>query len=94
MLDLGANVYVTAENLLQFALMGYAYFFNNRPERKPKIGLTNIGTENNKGLEFLQEAHDLISKSFLKTKSLALLSQIKLHMVFVILYYQMDILEI
>ena len=66
MMDLGANVYVTANNLLQFASMGYAFFSIIDPNRKPKIGLVNIGTENNKGLEFLQEAHDLISKSFLK----------------------------
>ena len=66
MMDLGANVYVNAENLLQFALMGYAYFSIIDPERNPKIGLINIGTENNKGLEFLQDAHDLISSTFLK----------------------------
>ena len=66
MMDLGANVYVSAENLLQFALMGYAYFSIIDPERNPKIGIINIGIENNKGLEFLQEAHDLISNSFLK----------------------------
>ena len=66
MMDLGANVYVNADNLMQFALMGYAYFSIIDPNRKPKIGLINIGTENNKGLEFLQEAHDLISNSFLK----------------------------
>jgi len=66
MMDLGANVYVSAENLLQFALMGYAYFSIIDPKRNPKIGLINIGTENNKGLEFLQEAHELISNSFLK----------------------------
>ena len=66
MMDLGANVYVSAENLLHFALMGYAYFSIIDPKRNPKIGLINIGTENNKGLEFLQEAHDLISNSFLK----------------------------
>ncbi len=66
MMDLGANVYVNADNLLQFALMGFAYFSIIDPKRNPKIGLINIGTENNKGLEFLQEAHDLISNSFLK----------------------------
>ena len=66
MMDLGANVYVNGENLLQFALMGYAYFSIIDPKRNPKIGLINIGTENNKGLEFLQEAHNLISNSFLK----------------------------
>ncbi len=66
MLDLGANVLVDASNLFQFALMGYSYFSIIDPKRVPKIGIINIGTENNKGLEFLQEAHDLISKSFLK----------------------------
>ncbi|MDC0161904.1 phosphate acyltransferase PlsX [bacterium] len=66
MMDLGANVYVNANHLLQFALMGNTYFSIIDPKRKPKIGLINIGTENNKGLEFLQEAHDLISNSTLK----------------------------
>ena len=65
MLDLGANVSVTASNLFQFALMGYSYFSIIDPNKKPKIGIINIGTENNKGLEFLQDAADLISKSFL-----------------------------
>ena len=66
MMDLGANVHVNANNLLQFALMGYAYFLTIDPNRKPKIGLINIGTENNKGLEFLQDAQEKISNSFLK----------------------------
>ncbi|MBS56883.1 MAG: phosphate acyltransferase [Rickettsiales bacterium] len=66
MMDLGANVYVNADNLLQFALMGYSYFSIIDSKRNPKIGLINIGTENNKGLEFLQDAHNLISKSILK----------------------------
>ena len=66
MLDLGANVTVNASNLFQFALMGYSYFSIIDPNRNPKIGIINIGTENNKGFEFLQEAADLISKSFLK----------------------------
>ena len=65
MLDLGANVSVNASNLFQFALMGYSYFSIIDPKREPKIGIINIGTENNKGLEFLQEAADLISNSFL-----------------------------
>ncbi len=66
MLDLGANVNVNPDNLLQFALMGYCYFSIINKKNKPKIGILNIGTENNKGLEFLQEASDLISSSFLK----------------------------
>ncbi len=78
MMDLGANVYVSADNLLQFALMGYAYFSILDPKRKPKIGLINIGTENNKGLEFLQEAQDLISKSFLKNDFLGFIEPNKI----------------
>ncbi len=66
MLDLGANVTVTPANLLQFALMGYCYFSIINSNSKPRIGILNIGTENNKGLEFLQDAADLISNSFLK----------------------------
>jgi len=66
MLDLGANVIVTGSNLLQFALMGFCYYSIINKNTKPKIGILNIGTENNKGLEFLQEAADLIQSSFLK----------------------------
>ena len=66
MLDLGANVTVSGANLFQFALMGYCYYSIINIKNKPKIGILNIGTENNKGLEFLQEAADLILSSFLK----------------------------
>ncbi len=66
MLDLGANVVVSGSNLFQFALMGFCYYSIINKNIKPKIGILNIGTENNKGLEFLQEAADLILSSFLK----------------------------
>ena len=66
MLDLGANVIVSGSNLFQFALMGYCYYSIINKKTKPKIGILNIGTENNKGLEFLQEAADMIQSSFLK----------------------------
>ena len=66
MLDLGANVVVSGSNLFQFALMGFCYYSIINKNSKPKIGILNIGTENNKGLEFLQEAADLIQSSFLK----------------------------
>ena len=66
MLDLGANVIVSGSNLFQFALMGFCYYSIINKNKKPKIGILNIGTENNKGLEFLQEASDLILSSFLK----------------------------
>ncbi len=65
MLDLGANVIVSGSNLFQFAVMGFCYYSIINRNSKPKIGILNIGTENNKGLEFLQEASDLILSSFL-----------------------------
>ena len=65
-LDLGANSTVVAKNLFQFALMGYCYHLLLKPNTQPKIGIINIGTEDNKGLEFLKEASDLINNSFLK----------------------------
>ncbi len=66
MLDLGANVLVNGANLFQFALMGFCYYSIINKNTKPRIGILNIGTENNKGLEFLQEAADLILASSLK----------------------------
>ena len=66
MLDLGANTTVVAKNLFQFALMGYCYHLILKPDIKPKLGIINIGTEDNKGLEFLKEASDMINQSFLK----------------------------
>jgi phosphate acyltransferase len=78
MMDLGANVHVSADNLLQFALMGNAFFSIIDPKRNPKIGLINIGTESNKGLEFLQDAHDLISSTFLKKNFLGFIEPNKI----------------
>ena len=66
MLDLGANSTVLGKNLLQFAIMGFCYHSILKPNKDPNIGIINIGTEDNKGLEFLQEASDLINDSFLK----------------------------
>ena len=61
MMDLGANVYVSAENLLQFALMGSSYSRNGFSTKNPKVGLLNVGTEENKGRSELKVAYDLIN---------------------------------
>ena len=79
MLDLGANVNVNASNIFQFALMGYSFFSTMEMNRKPKIGLINIGTEDNKGLEILQEASDLINKSFLKNNYIGFIEPNKIY---------------
>ena len=66
MLDLGANVSSDAKNLFQFALMGFCYHSIFKPHLEPKLSIINIGTEENKGKGYLQEAMDLINNSFLK----------------------------
>ena len=56
MLDLGANTECDARNLVQFAIMGAAYSRIVTGREKPRVRLLNIGTEENKGTEQLQEA--------------------------------------
>ncbi len=47
-LDVGANVDAKPEHLQQYALMGHAYAKNVRGVEKPRIGLLNVGTEDQK----------------------------------------------
>ena len=49
MLDVGANAENTAEQLVQFAIMGNVYAKNVRHIQKPKVALLNIGSEDHKG---------------------------------------------
>ena len=56
MLDLGANTECDPRNLVQFAIMGAAYARIVTGIDKPRVRLLNIGTEETKGTEELQEA--------------------------------------
>lgn len=60
MLDLGANVDSSAEHLLQFAIMGSAMVETIENRTEPKVGLLNIGAEENKGTDQVREASKLI----------------------------------
>ncbi len=60
-LDLGANLDCSAENLHQFALMGAALARLNGVER-PRIALLNVGAEAQKGRELQQQAAKLVSR--------------------------------
>jgi glycerol-3-phosphate acyltransferase PlsX len=62
-LDSGANVDCSAEELLQFAWLGsvYAECIFGRPN--PSIGLLSIGEEPEKGNAVVKEAHVLFSKA-------------------------------
>ena len=55
-LDLGANVEVTSDQLVQFGILGYSYAKSVFGKDNPTIGLLNIGHEEMKGTEIIQEA--------------------------------------
>ncbi len=61
LLDLGANVDCSAEQLYQFALMGSA-LANVEGIAKPRIALLNIGAEQGKGNEQVKRAAALIEQ--------------------------------
>lgn len=65
MLDLGANLGCTAEQLFQFGIMGSVVAADLLERDRPKVGLLNIGQENIKGNETLREASELLQKSSL-----------------------------
>lgn len=63
MLDVGANVITTAQMLEQWALMGSIFAIEVLNVKNPRVGLLNIGKEDNKGHDYHQEAHKLMLNS-------------------------------
>ena len=63
MLDLGANIDSTAEQLYQFAVMGSVLASALDGIEHPRIGLLNIGEESIKGGEVIQKAAQLLKSS-------------------------------
>ncbi|MCB1651594.1 MAG: phosphate acyltransferase PlsX [Alphaproteobacteria bacterium] len=61
-LDLGANVLVEAENLVQFAVLGSVFAKAHKGVDKPSVGLLNVGTEETKGPEHVKKAGAILSK--------------------------------
>ena len=62
-LDLGANVDCTPENLLQFGLMGASLVTAIENKEKPTVGILNIGEEEIKGNEQVKQAVELLKAS-------------------------------
>ncbi|MGP1561808.1 MAG: phosphate acyltransferase PlsX [Helicobacteraceae bacterium] len=56
-LDVGANVDCTSENLVQFAIMGEAYARCLLHKEQPRVGLIANGEENTKGNKVVKETH-------------------------------------
>lgn len=63
MLDSGANVTVTPEYMMQWAVMGSIYMKNIFGIKSPGVGLLNNGAEEHKGTPVVAEAHKLMAES-------------------------------
>ena len=61
LVDSGANVVVTDENLEQFALMGSIYMNKIFNIESPAVGLLNNGAEKTKGTQILQDTYARLS---------------------------------
>lgn len=62
-LDVGANLDATPEQLCQYALMGSIYAEKILGIPNPRVGLLNIGSEEGKGNELTQKAYYLLKAS-------------------------------
>jgi len=62
-LDLGANVDCTPEQLMQFGVMGAMLVAAVERKERPSVGLLNIGVEDIKGNETVKRAAELLRSS-------------------------------
>jgi glycerol-3-phosphate acyltransferase PlsX len=61
MLDVGANVEVRPEHLVQFAYMGAEFMAGVHGIERPRVGLLSIGEEAKKGTEDVVAAHERLA---------------------------------
>ncbi len=62
-LDVGANVEVRAQHLVQFAFLGAAFSAAVLDVKDPSVGLLTVGEESGKGREEVVEAHRLLGEA-------------------------------
>ena len=62
-LDVGANVEATAKQLVQFAIMGEAYYGALTGKARPSVGLLNVGEEEAKGHDVIREAAAILREA-------------------------------
>jgi glycerol-3-phosphate acyltransferase PlsX len=66
MIDVGANVNPTPENLFQYGIMGSIFARHIFKRDKPTIGLLNVGSEEAKGHDLAKDTHALFHSSHLR----------------------------
>jgi glycerol-3-phosphate acyltransferase PlsX len=66
LLDVGANVHPKPEHLYQYGVMGSIFARHILQRDRPKIGLLNVGSEEQKGHDLAKETHALFDASPLR----------------------------
>ena len=61
-LDLGANIECSSKNLFDFSIMGASLYTSLYPNKKPNVGLLNIGSEELKGNETIKETFKTLNE--------------------------------
>lgn len=74
LLDVGANIENTVDELIIFALMGHIYCQTIQNISRPKIGLLNIGIEENKGPEVTKATYAKLKQLTQKNEKLNFLN--------------------
>ena len=57
LLDMGANVDIKPQNLVQFAVLGAVYAQTLHGKPRPRVGVLSNGSEEHKGTDVTREAH-------------------------------------
>ncbi|MCD8239414.1 MAG: phosphate acyltransferase PlsX [Clostridiales bacterium] len=63
LMDVGANTDCKPNYIVQFAKMGSVYYENILGVKNPKVGIVNIGIEEEKGNTVTKEAHQLLKET-------------------------------
>lgn len=61
-LDVGADVRADAHNMAEYAVMGAEYARLSFDLKQPRVGVLNVGSEDNKGRPGIRQAADMVAK--------------------------------
>lgn len=67
-LDVGANIYPKPRHLLEYGVMGSVFARHMLGCERPTIGLMNVGEEEGKGHELVQQTYELFRSGSLKDR--------------------------
>lgn len=62
-IDVGANPQPKARDMLEYAIMGTAFYHDTYGKKRPSVGLMNIGAEEKKGNPLIKEARTRLRDS-------------------------------